>query len=61
MEPDGGFASWISIGELGVKLQRNKLDIGITIDQLTWRMKATRAVDLLPVDGKTWLRGLEVE
>lgn len=60
MERVGGFASSISIWELGVKIQRGKLDLGISISELVRRIGATRAVQLLAVDTVTWLRSVEL-
>ena len=60
MERVGGYASSISIWELGVKIQRGKLDLGISIGELVRRIDATRAVQLLAVDTVTWLRSVEL-
>jgi PIN domain nuclease of toxin-antitoxin system len=60
MERRGGFASAISIWELGVKIQRGKLELGITIEEFTRRIEKTQAVQLLAVDTATWLRSLEL-
>ena len=60
MERRGGFASAISIWELGVKIQRGKLDLGISIEELTRRIDKTAIVQLLPVTTATWLRSLEL-
>jgi PIN domain nuclease of toxin-antitoxin system len=58
MELRGGFASAISIWELGVKIQRGKLDLGISIEEFTRRIDRSAIVELLPVDTATWLRSL---
>ncbi|HET6923041.1 MAG TPA: type II toxin-antitoxin system VapC family toxin [Anaeromyxobacteraceae bacterium] len=60
MEGEGGFASSISIWELGVKVQRGKLDLGIAVDELARRIEGT-AVELLAVDTRTWLRSLALD
>jgi PIN domain nuclease of toxin-antitoxin system len=60
METEGGVASSISIWELGVKVQRGKLELGIAIDDLARRIERT-AVDLVPVDTRTWLRSLALD
>jgi PIN domain nuclease of toxin-antitoxin system len=60
MERRGGFASAISIWELGVKIQRGKLDLGISIEEFTRRIDETAIVQLLPVTTTTWLRSLEL-
>lgn len=61
MERQGGFASSISIWELGVKVRRGQLDLGIPIDELARRIRLSGAVELLPVDTRTWLRSLALD
>lgn len=58
MEKHGGFASSISIWELGVKVKRGKLDLGIPIEELVRRIERTAAVEVVPVDTTIWLRSL---
>jgi PIN domain nuclease of toxin-antitoxin system len=60
MERHGGFASAISIWELGVKIQRGKLDLGISIGEFTRRIDKSAIVQLLAVDTATWLQSLEL-
>jgi PIN domain nuclease of toxin-antitoxin system len=60
MERLGGFASAISIWELGIKIQRGKLDLGISIEEFTRRIDKSGIVELLPVNAATWLRSLEL-
>jgi PIN domain nuclease of toxin-antitoxin system len=58
MEDRGGFASSISIWELGVKIQRGKLDLGISIDEFARRVEHGGVVSLVPVDTTIWLASL---
>jgi PIN domain nuclease of toxin-antitoxin system len=60
MEREGGFASSISVWELGVKIQRGKLDLGISIEEFSRRLDRTGAIQLLPVDTATWLKSLDL-
>lgn len=60
MERRGGFASAISIWELGVKVQRGKLELGLSIQDFTRRIEKSAIVELLPVTTPTWLRSLEL-
>lgn len=60
MDRDGGFASAISIWELGIKIQRGKLDLGIPLEEFTRRVENSAIVELLPVTTATWLRSLEL-
>lgn len=61
MERQGGFASAISIWELGVKVQRGKLDLGIGIDEFARRVEQSAVVELVPVDTTVWLRSLALD
>lgn len=61
VERRGGFASSISIWELGVKAQRGKLELGTSIEKLTHRIERHSSVELLPVDTATWLASLALE
>ena len=58
MEKHGGFASSISIWELGIKIKRGKLELGIAIEELARRIERSAAVELVPVDTTIWLRSL---
>jgi PIN domain nuclease of toxin-antitoxin system len=60
MEHRGGYASAISIWELGIKIQRGKLELGISIEEFTRRVEKTAIVQVLPVDTATWLRSLDL-
>jgi PIN domain nuclease of toxin-antitoxin system len=56
----GAFASAISIWELGVKVQRGKLDLPLPVAELARRIQRSGIVDLVPVTTATWLRSLEL-
>lgn len=58
MERDGGYASSISIWELGVKVQRGKLELPLPIEELARRIERSGAVELVAVDTTLWLRSL---
>ena len=60
MERNGGLASSISIWELGVKIKRGKLDLGISIDDFARRIERSAIVELVAVDTATWLRSIEL-
>jgi PIN domain nuclease of toxin-antitoxin system len=60
MEERGGYASSISIWELGIKVRRGQLELPITVDELALRVQQGRVVELLPVDATTWLRTLSL-
>jgi PIN domain nuclease of toxin-antitoxin system len=61
MEGRGGLASAISIWELGVKIQRGRLDLGIGIDEFTHRIERTAVVEFVPVDTAVWLKSLALD
>jgi PIN domain nuclease of toxin-antitoxin system len=61
MEQRGGYASSISIWELGVKIRNRKLEIGIEIQELARRIERSGSVELVPVDTTVWLRSLSLE
>jgi PIN domain nuclease of toxin-antitoxin system len=61
MEREGGFASAISIWELGIKVKRKKLELPITVDELARRIERSNVVELLPVDTSLWLRSIALD
>ena len=60
MERQGGFASAISIWELGIKVKRGKLVLPLSIEELARRIERGGTVELLPVDTGVWLRSLSL-
>lgn len=61
MEERGGYASSISIWELGIEVQRGQLELPITVDELARRIERGGVVELMPVDTTTWLRTLSLD
>lgn len=60
MERQGGFASAISIWELGIKIKRGKLELPLTIEDLATRIERGNVVELVPVDTQLWLHSLSL-
>ncbi len=60
MEREGGFASSISIWELGIKVKRKKLELGISVEELVKGIERSGVLELLPVDTATWLRSVSL-
>jgi PIN domain nuclease of toxin-antitoxin system len=60
MEQAGGFASAISIWELGIKVQRGTLDLGIGIVEFARRVEQSGVVELVQIDTTIWLRSLDL-
>lgn len=61
MEQNGGFASSISMWELGIRVERGQLELPITVDELARRVEKSGVVELVAVDTKTWLRTLSLD
>jgi PIN domain nuclease of toxin-antitoxin system len=60
MEKRGGYASSISIWELGIKAHRGQLELPITVDELASRVEQGGVVELVAVDTTIWLRTLSL-
>lgn len=60
MEDEGGYASSISIWELGIKVRRGQLELPITVDEFALRIQQGGVVELVPVDTNVWLRTLNL-
>lgn len=58
MERVGGYASAISIWELGLKVKRKKLELPFTISEFCHRIERGGVVELIPVDAVHWMRSL---
>jgi PIN domain nuclease of toxin-antitoxin system len=61
MEQSGGLASSISIWELGIKIRRGKLELGMDIGQFTRRVESSAVVEFVPVDNAIWMRSLDLD
>lgn len=60
MERDGGFASAISVWELGVKVKRGKLELPLPLEEFAQRIDRGGVVKLLPVGTDIWLHSLSL-
>src|SRR5256885_7631645 len=61
MEQEGGYASSVSIWELGIKVKRGKLELPLTIEEFARRIERGGVVELVPVDTHVWLRSLSLD
>ena len=61
MEQAGGYASSISIWELGIKIKRRKLTLPMTIEEFARRIEQGGVVELVQVDTSVWLRSLSLD
>ena len=59
--PFGWLASAISLWEIGLKVQRNQLSLGVTFAEYVQRLQLVDGLVLAPVDVRTWLRTLELD
>ena len=50
--------SSISIWEIGIKVQKEKLCIPVSIQEFTDKLEQIDRLDILPVDVQTWLKNL---
>lgn len=55
-----GYVSAISIWELGLKIKNGHLEIGISIEEFTRRLKLTGEIEIVPVDETIWMKNLEL-
>jgi PIN domain nuclease of toxin-antitoxin system len=61
MEAHGGYASSISIWEIGIKVQRGKLEIGIPLAEFLRRMEHSAVIEFVPVDVTIWMRSFALK
>lgn len=57
MERQGGWVSSITIWEIGIKVKKRKLDIGMSIEDFVTRLRRT-PVQIIPVDETIWVENL---
>jgi PIN domain nuclease of toxin-antitoxin system len=59
--PFGWLASAISLWEIGLKVQRGQLSLGVTFAEYVQRLQLVDGLVLAPVDVRTSLRTLELD
>lgn len=52
--------SSISIWEIGVKVQKERLSLPVSVQEFTAKLEQVDRLDILPVDVQTWLKNLEL-
>lgn len=57
----GGAVSSISLWEIGIKIKNSKLEIGMTIESYTDKVKQIPGLSIVPVDETIWLRNLALQ
>jgi PIN domain nuclease of toxin-antitoxin system len=58
---DNTFISAISIWEIGIKIKKKKLDIGIDLREYVNRLKSLNVLNILPVDEHIWIENIFLE
>ena len=57
----GAIVSSISIWEIGIKIKRKELDIGLNIATYTARVRRLNALTIVAVDESIWIKNLELD
>jgi len=57
----GAFISSISIWEIGIKIKKNKLDIGMDIKEYVDRLNSLNIINIIPIDENIWVENVSLE
>jgi PIN domain nuclease of toxin-antitoxin system len=57
----GGVVSSISIWEIGIKIKKGELEIGLPLEDYVGRLKQLSGLEIVPVDEIIWMRGLDLD
>jgi PIN domain nuclease of toxin-antitoxin system len=57
----GAIISSISIWEIGIKIKRKKIDIGLDISTYTSRLRCLESLLIVPIDENIWIQNLELD
>ena len=57
---DGGYISSISIWEIGVKMKKGTLNIGIDLNSYLSRLKALGSLEIVVVDETIWIKNISL-
>ncbi len=60
MEQRGGCISSISIWEIGIKVRKGKLDLGLPLAQFVERVRRTGVIEIVPVDAAIWMANVSL-
>lgn len=58
---EGAYVSSISLWEIGVKIKKGKLDIGLPLEEYVSRLKKMNLLEIVPVDETIWLKNLALK
>lgn len=56
----GAFISSISIWEIGIKIKKGKLDLGMTLLEYVSKIKQLNTIEILPVDETVWIENVSL-
>jgi PIN domain nuclease of toxin-antitoxin system len=57
----GAFISSVSIWEIGIKIKKNKLDIGTGIREYVRRLSLLNLIEIIPVNEDIWIENLALQ
>jgi len=60
IKDEGAFISSITIWEIGIKMKKKILDIGVNIEGYVARLKKLGTVEIIPVDEDIWIRNISL-
>lgn len=56
----GGIVSSISLWEIGIKVKRGRLELGLDLDDYVKRVRTLKGLEIVPVDVEHWLGNLKL-
>lgn len=56
----GGVVSAISLWEIGLKVKRGQLDLGLELDDYVKRLRSLKGLEIVAVDVEHWLANLRL-
>ena len=61
MANTGGIISSISIWEIGIKIKKGKIDLGLNLAEYVSRIKKLGCLEILPVDENIWVENIALD
>ena len=61
VDDKGAFVSSISVWELGIKIKRGQLELGIGLREFVTRLERSSPIEIVPVDSAIWLASLDLD
>ena len=57
----GGIISSISIWEIGIKIKKGKIDLGISLEEYVSRLKLLDQLRIVPIDEDIWMENITLD